>query len=100
MLQIIAFMNNATICTLLLFVLTGIDLARLLVFREMKLTVIGFDQEYLGALQQVWLLPIFLAFFSVCRSMVASKITKEEVTVVQDFGLQLTSFNILGSVVT
>ena len=95
MIHIIGLMKQVTLVVMLICLSTGIDLAHLVVYRELKLTVLnGLGQDYIDALYQVCLLPVFVIFFVLCSSIVASKITKEELTVVQDFGLQLASYNI------
>ena len=93
-------MTNVSLAVLLLCVITGIDLARLVVYHEVRLTVLSFGHEYIGVLHQIFLLPVLLVFFTLCKLIVGSKITREELTVVQDFGVQLASYNITGNLVS
>ncbi len=54
----------------------------------------------MSAIYQVKLLPVFALIFTACSSIVGSKITKEDLIVVQDLGVQLASYNIKGKLVS
>ena len=45
------------------------------------------------------LLPLVVVFLAFCSSIVGSKITREDLTIVQEFGLQLSSYDITGRLV-
>ena len=44
-------------------------------------------------------MPLFIIFFTYVKQFVGSKITKETLTVVQEFGIQLSSYNLKGKLV-
>ena len=50
MLQMTALMNKIVLVMLLICIVTGIDLAHLVLHRELKLTIVETSDEYVGAL--------------------------------------------------
>ena len=82
MLTIIGVMINIALAFLVICVVTGIDLERLVVYHEVRLTVTSFGPDYFAVLYQIYLLPCLIVFFALCKSIVGSKITKEELTLV------------------
>ena len=83
----ISTLNAILQVALAIIMLSGLDLHRLIVHQKFKFAQIAISDEYFAPLYQIRLVPLFILFFTYVKQFVGSKITKETLTVVQEFGV-------------